>query len=152
MWFQTLPATNRWVLHVAATPAHVTTTLRDLRIDDQQPHDSGDEQFPVYLRGVGGPYGPPTWMAFARAELDRRGYDTRWCTPECRHHLWPPGTDAEQPRADAAATPASRPRRRGSAAHGRPRTPQWRLTRGVPHHRTGTPTPAATAAQQPVAI
>jgi len=138
MWCQTPPPlTNRWLLHIAATTGQVGAVLREMCIDDQQPHSNGDEQFPVYLRGVAGPYGPPEWMNIAHAEFNRRGYPTRWCTPRCRHHPWPPRTEPDQPtttpiaaRSGAAAGPAWR---RG------PRTPMRRLTSGAapPHTHPG---------------
>ena len=143
MWFQSPPPlTNRWVLHVAATTAQASAVLRELRIDDQQPRYNGDEQFPVYLRGAGSPYGPPEWMAFARAELNRRGYATRWCTAECRHHPWPPRIEPTPSTATATPTAAARERGRKSVAPAGPRTPLRRITSGAPHHRPSLPVPA----------
>ncbi len=57
MWFQSPPPTStRWVLHVAATSGQLADVLRDLCIDER-PRDIGDDRFPVYLCGTGGPYG-----------------------------------------------------------------------------------------------
>lgn len=143
MWLQsTPPVTNRWVLHVAATTSQVTAVLRELCVDDEQPRYNGDETFPVYLRGSGSPYGPPEWMSVARAELNRRGYPTRWCTPTCRHHPWPPRTEAQPARDGAGRSMAARDRTRGFAGRSRPRTPVRRLTGSAPHHRVPSPAPA----------
>lgn len=147
MWLQSPPPlTNRWVLHVAATTAQVDAVLRELCIDGHQPSYNGDEQFPVYLAGTGGPYGPPQWMAFARAELHRRAYPTRWCTPACRHHPWPPRTEPEPPTAGAPPTGDARERDRRRAVPTEPRTPLRRIASGAPHHRPTTPAPATRSA------
>jgi hypothetical protein len=129
MWFQSPPpVTDAWVLHVAATAGQVTAALRELCIADRRPREEGDGEFPVLLRATGGPYGPPQWLSLARTELNRRGYATRWCTPRCRHHSWPPRTGSQRP-IPAPARPGA-PTRRGG-----PRAATRRLTSGVPHHR-----------------
>lgn len=95
MWWQSSPPmTNRWLLHVAAARDQVADVLREMCIDEQV-RWLGDLAFPVYLRGSGSPYGPPDWMAFARAELGRRGYATHWCDTGCALHPWPPRPQPE---------------------------------------------------------
>jgi hypothetical protein len=147
MWLQPPPpVTNRWVLHIAAEPRQVDAVLRDLGIDEHA-RPLGDSQVSAYLTGRGSPYEPPPWMAFACAELDRRGHRSSWCAPACRHHPWPPRTEPQP----AAAKPGSGRR----SAPGGLRTPRRRLTSGVPHHRTPILTPrsaTATPAQLPVRI
>lgn len=83
---------------------------------DEHARAIGDQWLPAYLAGRHSPYEPPQWMAIARAELNRRGHAIRWCTPNCRHHPWPPRTNPQQP---TGVTPA-RERGRGSAARGGP--------------------------------
>jgi hypothetical protein len=143
MWLQPPPpVTNRWVLHIAATTGQVTDVLHDLCIHER-PRYNGDRQLPVYLCGTASRYEPPVWMSFARAELNRRGYPTRWCDPRCPHHPWPPRPHPTQPSTPFTETA----RERGRSYPGRtgPRTSTRRLTSGVPHHRTPVPTPATTA-------
>jgi hypothetical protein len=141
MWLQpSPPRTNRWVLHVAATNGQVADVLHDLCIHER-PRSNGDRRFPVYLCGIAGPHEPPVWMSLARAELHRRGYLTRWCDSNCRHHPWPPHPD--QPSTPVAPSAG----KRGRSLRGRtgPRTSARRITSGVPHHRTSVPAPATAA-------
>jgi hypothetical protein len=142
MWLPPPPVTDRWVLHIAAPPRHVDTVLHDLGIDEHA-RPIGDPDFPAYLTGRDRPHEPPPWLSQARAELNRRGHRTRWCTPGCPHHSWPP-----RPAAPDAATaidgPSPHRRRtpRPSGAPGRPRSTR-RLTAGATiHARTGPQLPA----------
>jgi hypothetical protein len=140
MWLQPPPpVTNRWVLHIAATPHEVDDVLADLCIH-KRARPVGDPDYPAYLAGRETPYEPPAWMAFANAELQRRGYYTLWCDPDCPHHPWPPRT--EPPAAPAGEWPAARRHRSGASLR--------RLTSGAPHHRGTSATPEQSGAPQPV--
>jgi hypothetical protein len=140
MWLQQPPpVTDRWVLHIAATPHEVDDVLADLCIH-KRARPVGDPDYPAYLAGRETPYEPPAWMAFANAELQRRGYYTLWCDPDCPHHPWPPRT--EPPAAPAGEWPAARRHRSGASLR--------RLTSGAPHHRGTSATPEQSGAPQPV--
>ncbi|GAA4606177.1 hypothetical protein BJY16_005694 [Actinoplanes octamycinicus] len=115
-----LPLTDRWALHIAASPHRVDDILADLCLH-QRARAIGDPAFPACLLGRGSPDEPPAWLSFVRAELERRGHRTRWCGPDCRHQLWPPAT-----------TPDPARRRRG-------RTSLRRLTGRTAHHRAPAP-------------
>jgi hypothetical protein len=132
MWLRpSPPVTDRWVLHIAATPHEVDDILADLYIH-KRARPLGDPDYPAYLAGRETPYEPPAWMSFARAELERRGHRTLWCDPDCAHHPWPPRT--EPPAAAPSDTrPAAGRHRSGASLR--------RLTRGAPHHRTRVATP-----------
>ncbi|MEV4343238.1 hypothetical protein AB0J83_01980 [Actinoplanes sp. NPDC049596] len=85
MWSQPPPpVADWWVLHVAASPHEVQDILADAGIH-QRPRPLADPEHPAYLAGRGRLDEPPAWLSFARAELDRRGYPTRWCESDCRH-------------------------------------------------------------------
>ena len=135
MSLQPPPATDQWVLHIAATPHQVDDALADLYIH-KRARTNGDPDYPAYLTGRETPHEPPAWMTFVDAELQRRGYPTLWCDPDCRHHPRPPHT--EPPTTPADDRPAAGRRRSGAALH--------RLTRGVPHQRgvIAPPVPTAT--------
>ena len=135
MWMQPPPpVTNRWVLHIAAAPHQVDDVLADLCIH-QRAKPIGDPEFPAYLVGRYSSYEPPAWMGFARPELERRGYRTRWCGPDCAHHPWPPSTTPPTPAVDGQRSLAARRTSRGR------RIALHRLTSGAPHHRTPAPAP-----------
>ena len=133
MWMQPPPVTNRWVLHIAATPHQVDDVLADLCIH-QRAKAIGDPEFPAYLVGRYSPYEPPAWMSFARPELERRGYRTRWCGPGCAHHPWPPYTTPPTSAVDGQRSLAARRTSRGR------QTSLHRLTNAAPHHRRPVPT------------
>ncbi|WP_169789950.1 AAA family ATPase [Actinoplanes subtropicus] len=90
----------------------------------------------VMTSNIGSQYEPPAWMAFANAELQRRGYRTLWCDPDCLHHPWPHRTEPSATPADTR--PAARRRHSGASLR--------RLTSGAPHHR-GTVRAAGEAAR-----
>nr|WP_296067038.1 hypothetical protein [uncultured Actinoplanes sp.] len=121
------PVTDRWVLHIAATPHQVDEVLADLCIH-KRAHAIGDPGCPAYLAGRETPQEPPAWMSFAKTELERRGYRTLWCDPGCKHH--------PQPQPTAGTIGAGRKSRRAT-----PRTPLRLLTAGAPHHRAAGPLP-----------
>jgi hypothetical protein len=83
------PVTNRWVLHIAATPHEVDDILADLYLH-KRARPTGDPEFPAYLAGRETSHEPPAWMSFTRAELERRGHRTLWCDADCPHHPRPP--------------------------------------------------------------
>lgn len=86
MWSQPPPPVdNWWVLHIAATPHEVDDVLADLCVH-KRARPVGDPDYPAYLAGRETPAEPPTWMTFARAELERRGRNTLWCDPGCPYH------------------------------------------------------------------
>lgn len=90
MWMQPPPPVdNHWVLHIAASPHEVDDVLLELCVH-KHARPAGDPRFPAYLAGTSDPRRPPAWLTFAGAELNRRGHRTRWCTPDCEHHAWPP--------------------------------------------------------------
>src|SRR5690349_11475765 len=121
MWMQPPPPVDdRWVLHIAATPHQVDEVLAELCIH-QRAKAAGDPDMPAYLAGRYSPGEPPAWMSFARAELESRGYRTRWCEPDCAHH---------------PSSPRTAPTRSGKRGG---RTPLHRLSSGAPHHRTAVP-------------
>jgi hypothetical protein len=122
MWLQPPPpVTNRWVLHIAATPHEVDDVLADLCIH-KRARPTGDPGFPASLVGRETPDEPPAWMSFVRAELERRGLDTRWCELACPHHPSPTRTAAP-----SGTWPAARRHRSGASLR--------RLIRGAPHQR-----------------
>ncbi|BCJ45848.1 hypothetical protein GCM10010168_57320 [Actinoplanes ianthinogenes] len=89
MWTQPPPPVDdQWVLHVAASPHQVDEVLADLCIH-RRATAMGDPRMPAFLAGRYSPDEPPAWMSVARAELEGRGYRTRWCEAECAHHPWP---------------------------------------------------------------
>lgn len=90
MWMQPPPPVdNHWVLHIAASPHQVDDALQESCVH-KHARPAGDPDFPAYLAGTSDPRQPPAWLIFADAELTRRGHRTRWCTPECELHRWPP--------------------------------------------------------------
>ncbi|MGK5680506.1 hypothetical protein [Actinoplanes sp. URMC 104] len=117
MWPQ---VTDRWVLHIAATPHQVDDVLAELCIH-KRAVPIGDPRFPACLAGPETPHEPPTWMSLARAELERRGYRTLWCDLDCPHHPSPANEGDGRGRAD----------RRSPSG----RTSLRRLIGRVPHHR-----------------
>jgi hypothetical protein len=130
MWCQPPPPVDdRWVLHIAVSPHQVDDVLGDLCIH-KRARPLADPDYPAYLTGRESPYEPPAWMSFACAELNRRGYSTKWCDPRCAHHPWPPRTDP--PASPDGRSPHAR-RAPGRRASG---TAVLQLTAGVPHHRT----------------
>jgi len=134
MWSQPPPpVSDRWVLHIAATPHEVDDLLADLCIH-KRARPIGDPDYPAYLTGRETPHEPPAWMRFADAELRRRGYDTQWCDPGCPHHPWPPRT--EPPTTPAGHRPPAQRHRPGASLR--------RLTGGAPHHHgtSAAPQPA----------
>jgi hypothetical protein len=109
MWSQPSPPdTDRWMLHIAATPHEVDELLADLYIH-KRARPTGDPGFPACLTGWETPAEPPAWMRFAQAELERRGYRTRWCDPDCPYHRWPP-------RPEPPGESSVRPRRQSGAS------------------------------------
>jgi hypothetical protein len=102
-WGSTWPRARTWLLHVAATPAEATSILDELGITVPV-HNLGNDQFPAYLSANGGAYGPPSWLGCLRAELNRRGYRTSYCSDNCPLHTWPVRRPA---RAETGATAAS---------------------------------------------
>ncbi|AEV84245.1 hypothetical protein ACWT_3222 [Actinoplanes sp. SE50] len=82
------PTVDRWMLHVAASPHEVDEVLADLCLH-QRSRAVTDPDFPACLIGPKNLGEPPAWMRFARTELDRLGYRTRWCDVGCVHHPLP---------------------------------------------------------------
>jgi hypothetical protein len=123
MWLQPPPpVTDRWVLHVAATPHEVDDVLADLCIH-KRARPTGDPDFPASLVGRETPDEPPAWMSFVRTELERRGHRTRWCEFACPHHPSPPPTAVP-----TGTWPSARRHHSGASL-------RW-LVRGAPHQRT----------------
>lgn len=54
MWLQPPPVTDRWILHIAATPHEVDDVLADLCIH-KRARPVGDPDYPGLPRGPGNP-------------------------------------------------------------------------------------------------